>query len=80
MSESKKTSIRMATSSDLSCLNWPMEFVFNVGHDAGNMRAVTMHMVQCTDCKGVGAIQLFTSTAPCDKCLGQGLYFEGANE
>lgn len=80
MPENKKPSIRIAASSDLDYINWPTESVLDMKHDAGNLRSVTVRKVKCTHCKGSGAIELFTSGMSCDKCLGQGSYYEGATD
>lgn len=76
MSE-KQPSLRMAVGKGLGIDSWPEGFVFNVGHDTSSLRMVSMHKSQCSDCKGAGRIMLFSSDAPCDRCLEQGFYFEG---
>ena len=73
----KLPSLRMGVGKGLGIDAWPDGFVLNLGHDPNNLRMVSMHKEKCTDCKGSGRVMLFSSDAPCDRCLQQGFYFEG---
>ena len=75
-----QSSIRMAVGKGLGIDPWPEAFFFNAGHDVNDVRQILIHKNQCTDCKGSGRIMLFSSDAPCDRCLEQGFYFEGVYE